>query len=70
MSVERRGFMMISDLQSRALRRKKSDLQLTDIEISKIIGLSRSTVSKILNGQCSVTKTVYQKAMEWLAEDY
>lgn len=61
--------MLITSNQSKAIRRKQADLQLTAKQVSQAIGVSEVTYRKIRSGQ-EVRPTVYQKAMEWLAKDY
>lgn len=61
--------MLITKAQARAVRRKQADAMLTNKEIAKNIGITPVTYKKVSVGG-EVKTTVYQKVMEWLAEDY
>ncbi|WP_438838216.1 hypothetical protein [Streptococcus pluranimalium] len=61
--------MIITLSQDKAIRRKQADLQLTALKAGNQIGVSQVTFRKLRRGG-EVRPTVYQKAMEWLAEDY
>jgi len=61
--------LKISNLESRALRRKQADKLLTSLEASKEIGVNPVTYKKLIT--CGEVRTsIYKKAMEWLAKDY
>ncbi|MBS7257514.1 MAG: hypothetical protein KIG63_03580 [Methanobrevibacter sp.] len=61
--------MIISEEQSRALRRKQADKMLTSQSASKEIGIHPITYKKLIT--CgNVKDTIYVKAMQWLAKDY
>ncbi|KHE77071.1 helix-turn-helix domain-containing protein [Lactococcus lactis] len=62
--------LRITEEQAKAIRRKRADLSLTVIGLSKNIGVSRHTISKIERGDYMTKPTIYAKVMEWLAEDY
>ena len=59
--------MLITSTQ--AIRRKQADKNLTAKKASEEIGVNPITYKKIRDGS-EVKPSVYQKAMEWLAEDY
>ncbi|MGV3011581.1 hypothetical protein [Streptococcus thoraltensis] len=61
--------MIITLSQAKAIRRKQADLQLTALKAGNQIGVSQVTFRKLRRGG-EVRPIVYQKAMEWLAEDY
>lgn len=61
--------MLITSQQARAIRRKQADKQLTAKQASAEIGVVPVTYRKLCNGG-EVKPSIYQKAMEWLAEDY
>lgn len=61
--------MLITSNQAKAIRRKQADENLTSKQTSENIGISQFTYRKIKKGG-EVRPTVYQKVMEWLAEDY
>lgn len=52
------------------LRRKRAKLMLTKSTAAEIIGISRKTYTQVETGQLSkVTRTVYEKLVNWLLED-
>ena len=61
--------MLITSNQAKAIRRKQADLMLTNQIASKQIGINPITYRKVINGG-EVKKSIYQKVMEWLVEDY
>ena len=61
--------MLITSTQAKAIRRKQADKKLTAKQASEEIGVSQVTYRKIRDGG-EVKTSVYQKAMQWLAEDY
>lgn len=61
--------MLITPNQAKAIRRKQADLMLTNQIASKQIGINPITYRKVINGG-EVKKSIYQKVMEWLVEDY
>lgn len=61
--------MLITSNQAKAIRRKQADKQLTAKEAGQEIGVTQVTFRKIRDGG-EVRPSVYQKAMQWLAEDY
>lgn len=61
--------MLITTNQAKAIRRKQADGNLTAKQAGIAIGISLPTYRKIKKGG-EVRPSVYQKVMEWLAEDY
>ncbi|MFS9015873.1 helix-turn-helix domain-containing protein [Streptococcus infantis] len=61
--------MLITLAQAKAIRRKQADKKLTAKQASEEIGVTQVTYRKIRNGG-EVKPSIYQKAMQWLAEDY
>lgn len=61
--------MLITSTQAKAIRRKQADKKLTSKQAGEQIGVTQVTYRKIRDGG-DVKPSVYQKAMEWLAEDY
>lgn len=61
--------MLITSTQAKAIRRKQADKQLTFKSASAEIGVTEVTYRKVRNGG-EVKNGIYQKVMEWLAEDY
>ena len=61
--------MLITSAQAKAIRRKQADKKLTAKQASEEIGVTQVTYRKIRNGG-EVKPSIYQKAMQWLAEDY
>ena len=61
--------MIITSTQAKAIRRKQADKKLTAKQASEEIGVTQVTYRKIRNGG-EVKPSIYQKAMQWLAEDY
>lgn len=61
--------MLITSTQAKAIRRKQADKNLTAQKASKEIGIHPITYKKIRDGG-EVKPIIYQKAMQWLAEEY
>lgn len=61
--------LLITLAQAKAIRRKQADKKLTAKQASEEIGVTQVTYRKIRNGG-EVKPSIYQKAMQWLAEDY
>ena len=61
--------MLITEAQAKAIRRKQIDNRLTKKSAAEAIGVNFTTYQKLFNGG-KVQKRVYQKAMDWLLEDY
>ena len=59
----------ITATQAKAIRRKQADNMLTNQEVAKQIGINPITYRKVIQGG-EVKNSIYQKVMEWLAEDY
>lgn len=69
---ERKGgsnLLLITSTQAKAIRRKQADKKLTAKQAGEEIGVTQVTYRKIRDGG-EVKPSVYQKAMEWLAQDY
>ncbi|MFQ6324201.1 helix-turn-helix domain-containing protein [Lactococcus garvieae] len=62
--------LKITEEQAKAIRRKRADLSMSVVGLSRNIGVSRHTISKIEQGNYMTKPTVYAKVMEWLAEGY
>lgn len=65
----RRGYMLITSTQAKAIRRKKADKMLTSKQAGDEIGVTQVTFRKLCYGG-EVKTSTYKKVMEWLAEDY
>nr|DAR95384.1 MAG TPA: Regulatory protein-modification, helix-turn-helix, transcriptional regulator, DNA [Caudoviricetes sp.] len=61
--------LLITSTQAKAIRRKQADKKLTAKQAGEEIGVTQVTYRKIRDGG-EVKPSTYQKAMEWLAEDY
>ena len=61
--------LLITSIQAKAIRRKQADKKLTAKQAGEEIGVTQVTYRKIRDGG-EVKPFIYQKAMEWLAEDY
>ncbi|QLB49654.1 hypothetical protein [Streptococcus sanguinis] len=61
--------MLITKSQAKAIRRKQADKRLTAKQACEDIGVVPATYRKLITGG-EVKNFVYQKAMQWLAEDY
>lgn len=61
--------MLITSTQAKAIRRKQADKKLTAKQVGEEMGVSQVTYRKIRDGG-EVKPSIYQKAMQWLAEDY
>ena len=61
--------LLITSTQAKAIRRKQADKKLTAKQAGEEIGVTQVTYRKIRDGG-EVKPSMYQKAMEWLAEDY
>ena len=61
--------LLITSTQAKAIRRKQADKKLTAEQAGEEIGVTQVTYRKIRNGG-EVKPSIYQKAMQWLAEDY
>ncbi|PNY22381.1 DNA-binding protein [Streptococcus parauberis] len=62
--------MLITDIQTKAIRRKIADQQLKRYQFANKIGVTNHTVTKILAGNYNAPKRIYASVMEWLVEDY
>ena len=61
--------MLITSIQAKAIRRKQADKKLTAKQAGDEIGVTQVTYRKLREGG-EVKPIIYQKAMQWLAEDY
>jgi len=61
--------LLITSTQAKAIRRKQADKKLTAKQAGEKIGVTQFPYQKIRDGG-EVKPSIYQKAMEWLAEDY
>ena len=61
--------MLITSTQAKAIRRKQADKKLIARQVDEEIGVKPITYRKIRDGG-EVKLIIYQKAMQWLAEDY
>lgn len=61
--------LLITSTQAKAIRRKQADKKLTAKQASDEIGITQVTYRKLRDGG-EVKPIIYQKAMQWLAEDY
>ncbi|HEQ1451232.1 TPA: helix-turn-helix transcriptional regulator [Streptococcus pyogenes] len=52
------------------VRKKRAVKQLGKVELSKKLGITPPTLSKIEAGNYKAPKRIYASVMEWLAEDY
>ena len=70
MLVEKGGTsLLITSTQAKAIRRKQADKKLTAKQAGEESGVTQVTYRKIRDGG-EVKPSIYQKAMQWLAEDY
>ena len=62
--------MILTENQTKAVRRKKADLQLKNFELANELKVASKTVPKILAGNYNANKRIYSNILEWLASDY
>lgn len=62
--------MLLTNNQTKAIRRKKADLQLKNFELASQLNIASKTVPKILAGNYNANKRIYSNILEWLASDY
>ncbi|ESR08785.1 DNA-binding protein [Streptococcus iniae] len=62
--------MLLTDNQTKAIRRKKADLQLKNFEMARELKIASKTVPKILAGNYNANKRIYSNILDWLANDY
>lgn len=71
MLPERNISMKLSSQQLIALKRKRGEKNLTIYELANEIGVSRFTISRIINNDCqNVTSTTVKKVNDWLIDQY
>lgn len=62
--------MLITENIAVKVRKKRAVKQLGKVELSKKLGITPPTLSKIEAGNYKAPKRIYASVMEWLAEDY
>ena len=62
--------MFITENIAVKVRKKRAVKQLGKVELSKKLGITPPTLSKIEAGNYKAPKRIYASVMEWLAEDY
>lgn len=62
--------MIITNVQTKAIRRKIADQQLKQYQFANQVGIANHTAKKILAGNYNAPKRIYASVMEWLAEDF
>ena len=62
--------MILTENQTKAVRRKKADLLLKNFELANELKVAPKTVPKILAGNYNANKRIYSNILEWLASDY
>lgn len=64
--------MKLSVEQKRALRHAKADRMLNNVQLAKVLGLTRETVQRIINNadEENVKTETYVKIMQFISENY
>lgn len=63
--------MKLTEQQVLALKRKRGEKNLNFSELAKQIGVSRWTISRIINNDCqNLTSTTVKKVNDWLIDEY
>ncbi|MGX7047808.1 helix-turn-helix domain-containing protein [Pseudolactococcus piscium] len=62
--------LKVTDIQAKAIRRKRADLGLTKKLACREIGIGYVTLNNIERGDYMTKPSIYVKVMEWLAKDY
>jgi len=63
--------MKLSFQQLIALKRKRGERNLTIYELANEIGVSRFTISRIINSDCqNLTSSTVKKVNDWLIDQY
>lgn len=63
--------MKLSKQQLLALRRKRGEKNLTINDLAKEIGVSRFTISRIINSDSqNLTSTTVKKVNDWIIDEY
>ncbi|MFS6043616.1 transcriptional regulator [Streptococcus agalactiae] len=52
-----------------SIRRKKAENILTISQLANLLDIHRTTLSRLLLGNCKVNKSTYEKLVNWLVED-
>ncbi|MGN9066731.1 helix-turn-helix domain-containing protein [Ligilactobacillus agilis] len=61
--------MKLTQEQLIAIRKKKGLLNISSLELSKKVGISRETLRFVLRGKDNVQTRTYNKLINWLIED-
>lgn len=62
--------MKLTKQQVLALKRKRGEKNLNYSELAKQIGVSRWTISRIINNEPNLTSTTVVKVKDWLIDEY
>lgn len=63
--------MYLSDKQVTAIKRKRGELNLSTVALSRQLGLSRWTLDNIFKrNHRKVTPATYKKLSDWLIDEY
>lgn len=58
--------MKLSSSQILALKRKRGELNISVLEMSRETGVSRWTLDKIFKGKTNIHKSTFDKLNDWL----
>lgn len=61
--------MLITYSVSEKIRSKRGRQNLTKTEVANQLGVSRTTLGKIENGNYDAPKRIYESVMTWLVEE-
>ncbi|MSU87419.1 hypothetical protein EA459_05205 [Streptococcus dysgalactiae subsp. dysgalactiae] len=61
--------MIVSEKMALSIRRKKAENILTISQLANLLDIHRTTLSRLLLGNCKVNKSTYEKLVNWLVED-
>lgn len=61
--------MLVSEKMALSARRKKAENILTTTQLANQLNIHRTTLSRLLVGNCNVNKSTYEKLVDWLVED-
>ncbi|OJH46496.1 hypothetical protein [Lactococcus lactis] len=59
-----------TEKQSQQLRYKRSDLNLTKLELCSYLDVDFKTLKKLESGACIIKQSIFIKALEFLAKNY
>lgn len=62
--------MLITKKMAERVRIKRAIERITAKDLSKTLGITHVTLSKVENGDYDAPRRIYQSVMEWLAEDF